>query len=191
LHNDWTLAQLEEYPQPDIRGPIPRNAHPDSTFSSHLHNDWTLLQFAEGDNELDDTSDVMIEALKFENYLPNFDGMGAQGGYERSIPSRFTEERDDTLMRSLIKNYALEMKDENGAPSGHFFFDKDAAYNASMEVVQTHFKFDASRAKSFLADNFESTWTHFDVNNDNLVEVERMPQFLRYEMGDALVDGLE
>lgn len=23
---------------------MPNNAHPDSTFSSHLHNDWTLLQ---------------------------------------------------------------------------------------------------------------------------------------------------
>jgi len=35
------LLDLDEYPQPDIRGPMPRNAHPDSTFSSHLHNDWT------------------------------------------------------------------------------------------------------------------------------------------------------
>merc|ERR1711934_678603 len=41
-----TLAQMDsvEYPQPDIRGPMPKNAHPDSTFSSHLHNDWTLPQ---------------------------------------------------------------------------------------------------------------------------------------------------
>lgn len=37
------LIQLKEYPQPDIRGPMPANAHPDSTFSSHLHNDWTYL----------------------------------------------------------------------------------------------------------------------------------------------------
>ena len=33
------LAQ--EYPQPDIRGANPANAHPDSTFSSFNHNDWT------------------------------------------------------------------------------------------------------------------------------------------------------
>jgi hypothetical protein len=33
-----------EYPQPDIRGPMPVNAHPDSTFSSFTHNDWTQLQ---------------------------------------------------------------------------------------------------------------------------------------------------
>ena len=42
--NDLMHLQLsaEEYPQPDIRGPMPKNAHPDSTFSSHLHNDWTV-----------------------------------------------------------------------------------------------------------------------------------------------------
>lgn len=33
--------RLGEYPQPDIRGANPRNAHSDSTFSSHLSNDWT------------------------------------------------------------------------------------------------------------------------------------------------------
>jgi hypothetical protein len=38
--------KLREYPQPDIRGPMPKNAHPDSTFSSHLHNDWTQLQLS-------------------------------------------------------------------------------------------------------------------------------------------------
>merc|ERR1740117_1625419 len=35
------LAQTREYPQPDIRGANPINAHPDSTFSSFNHNDWT------------------------------------------------------------------------------------------------------------------------------------------------------
>ena len=34
-------AKGKEYPSPDIRGPMPVNAHPDSTFSSGTHNDWT------------------------------------------------------------------------------------------------------------------------------------------------------
>ena len=38
-----------EYPSPDIRGPVPENAHPDSTFSSHLHNDWTHAQMIQLD----------------------------------------------------------------------------------------------------------------------------------------------
>jgi hypothetical protein len=43
--NNWKF----EYPSPDIRGPMPQNAHPDSTFSSHLHNDWTYV--SHHDNE--------------------------------------------------------------------------------------------------------------------------------------------
>jgi hypothetical protein len=39
-----SLSHKKEYPSPDQRGPIPQNAHPDSTFSSHLHNDWTHVQ---------------------------------------------------------------------------------------------------------------------------------------------------
>jgi hypothetical protein len=41
-NGDFVQLGNSEYPQPDIRGPMPKNAHPDSTFSSHLHNDWTL-----------------------------------------------------------------------------------------------------------------------------------------------------
>jgi hypothetical protein len=34
-------APVGEYPPPELRGPVPQNAHPDTQFSSHLHNDWT------------------------------------------------------------------------------------------------------------------------------------------------------
>jgi hypothetical protein len=177
LHNDWTYAQTgaEEYPQPDIRGPMPRNAHPDSTFSSHLHNDWTYLQ---------------LENQKFDHFIPNFDGANSDAGpYERVIPSQYTEERDDRLMNSLIKTYALEMKDENGNPSGHMFLDKDAAQRVSNEVVGTHMK-GVDQAK-YLAEHFPETWDHFDVNHDGLIEVERMPQFLRWLLGNSLTIGLQ
>ena len=33
-----------EYPNVDIRGVMPTNAHPDSVFDSTLHNDWTNVQ---------------------------------------------------------------------------------------------------------------------------------------------------
>ena len=36
----------------------------------------------------------------------------AHGGYNRVIPNRFTEERDDRLMNTLIKQYAREVKDD-------------------------------------------------------------------------------
>jgi len=155
---------------------MPRNAHPDSTFSSHLHNDWTLLQLDDNDEENEDDDEdnedeenedledeieengteeeengseeeldeepenkENVQLNKFENFVPNFDGADAAKGYYREVPEEFTEERDDRLMNSLIKTYALEMKDDNGRPSGHFFFDRDAARAVSNEVVHTHF----------------------------------------------------
>ena len=48
---------------------------------------------------------------------------------------------------------------------------------------------DAGKASSYLKDHFDDTWNHFDVNKDSIVEVERMPQFLRYLTG-SLVIGL-
>jgi hypothetical protein len=52
VESGWALTGIgplnaEEYPQPDIRGPMPVNAHPDSTFSSHVHNDWTQVQLGQ------------------------------------------------------------------------------------------------------------------------------------------------
>jgi len=93
---------------------MPRNAHPDSTFSSHLHNDWTLLQTKdeeENNNDEDNNEEVEsdddqeeeendddeeeseepeseenVQLEKFEHYVPNFDGADANKGYDREVP---------------------------------------------------------------------------------------------------------
>ena len=156
---------------------MPRNAHPDSTFSSHLHNDWTYLQ---------------TDAEEIDHFIPNFSGASHSGGeYAREMPAQYTEERDDRLMNSIIKTYAIEMKDEHGDPTGHFFLNKDGARRISDEVVHTHFQYDDKQTNEYLAEKFPETFTHFDVNNDNLIEVERMPQFLRWVLGNSLTIGLQ
>ena len=95
-------------------------------------------------------------------------------------------------MNSLIENYALEMKDSNGAPTGHFFFDKDAAKAVSTEVVNTHMTFkDKLGAANFLESRCNDTFDHSDINKDKLIEVERMPQFLRYLIGNSLEINLQ
>lgn len=89
-------------------------------------------------------------------------------------------------MNSMINNYALELKDKDGKPTGHFFLDKGAAQGVCEEVLKNNSHWNAGKADKWIASNFLSTWEHFDVNNDGIVEVERMPQFLRYFTGDAL-----
>jgi len=64
---------------------------------------------------------------KIDAFTPSYDDADAHGGYDRQTPSRFSGERDDSLMRSLINNYAIELKDKDGQPTGNFFLDQDGA----------------------------------------------------------------
>ena len=87
-------------------------------------------------------------------------------------------------MRSLINNYAIELKSD-GNPSGHFYLDQAGAKAVAEEVLRTHGDI-TNTPGAFMTEHFSSTWEHFDVNHDAIVEVERMPQFLRYFTGNAL-----
>ena len=109
-------------------------------------------------------------------------GSDSLNDYTRSMPARFTQERDDRLMNSLIKTYAREIKQE-GKQTGQMFLNKEDALAVSQEVLKTH---GPNNAQAEDGPDFESTWNHFDVNKDGLVEVERMPQFLRYLLNGAL-----
>jgi hypothetical protein len=59
-------------------------------------------------------------------------------------------------MRSLINNYALELKSD-GQPSGHFFLDQAGAKAVCEEVLRTHNNITDNSA-SFMAEHFASTW---------------------------------
>ena len=141
--------RVAEYPQPDIRGANPANAHGDSTFSSTLHNDWTLAQKEaekkakkeesesdDTDSDLDlgsesdssDDDDLELAQLgEIDHFVSGFEGAGAQDGYKRQMPAEFSKMNDDRLMNSLIATYAIEMKTTDGGPSGHFYLNKEGA----------------------------------------------------------------
>lgn len=72
-------------------------------------------------------------------------------------------------MNSLIAKYAREVR-RDGKNTGHMFCNKEDAQAVADEVLKTHAN-DTAAEKP----DFEGTWKHFDVNNDGLVEVERMP----------------
>ena len=130
--------------------------------------------------------DTLVQDVDYDEVPASMIDSPAAGGYERDSPAQFTEERDDRLMNSLYQNYAREIK-RDGQLTGAFFLNKDDAFAATMEVVTTHFKWSADKAKKWLSDGiFADTWSHYDVNKDGLVEVERMPMFLRSVTGNAL-----
>jgi hypothetical protein len=54
--------------------------------------------------------------------------------YERVIPERFSEEKDDQLMNSLIGKYAIE-GEKDGKPTGEFVIDRKGIEAVSVEVA--------------------------------------------------------
>ena len=109
---------------------MPVNAHPDSTFSSFVHNDWTQVQ-----------TDAQVQTNGIDAFTPSYDDAEAHGGYDRQTPERFQGERDDSLMRSLINTYAIELKNKDGGPSGNFFLDNSGAKEACAEVLKNNAHF--------------------------------------------------
>ena len=72
----------------------------------------------------------------------------------------------------------------NQRANGHFWVDRENARRAATEVVGTHLNLVGAAAKSYLDENFPAIWARFDVNEENKVEIDRMPQLLRMVCGN-------
>ena len=113
--------------------------------------------------------------------MGGFDGYHT---YKRDIPDRFESEADDTLMRSLYKNYATE-GESNGHPNGHFWVTLADAKRVAAEVAETHLGMKGEAATSYVESAFMDLWHKYDVNEEGRVEIDRMPTLLRTFCGSA------
>jgi hypothetical protein len=145
---------------------------------------------------------VATEEVKEHGYYNNFeqrkleeDEVAEPGDYIRQTPARFATENDDIFMRSMIQNYALEGKmcheDADGKPikstcipNGKFFMNARFAKVAAAEVLATHKGLAGAAGKDYLATYFDKAWGHFDVNRTGVIEVIKMPQFMRFLCSD-------
>jgi len=124
------------------------------------------------------------EPPKEKPYPYWMDGFGGYHTYKRDIPDRFESEADDTLMKSLYKNYATE-GESGGLPNGHFWVTTADAKRVSKEVVETHLGMKGESADGYLNENFGPLWAKYDVNEEGRIEIDRMPTFLRTLCGSA------
>ncbi len=51
------------------------------------------------------------------------------------MPDRFSDSKDDLLMRSLIRTYAIEGRASDGKPTGKFYLDFNGVKGVAKEVV--------------------------------------------------------
>merc|ERR1712217_200360 len=93
-------------------------------------------------------------------YTPEYDGyegnhhndIAWRDPYERVIPEHFTGETADTFTAKIIKEFALEGKDEDtGKPNGKFTVTKAQTRKAAEEVLETHTGLKGADAEAHLA----------------------------------------
>jgi len=87
-------------------------------------------------------------------------------------------------MHSVLKDHAHESASETGTPTGNFHMNKSGARHLAKEIIETHMGLKGEKAESYLDENFDKTWDHFDVNKENKVEASRMPGFYRFLTGN-------
>ena len=134
--------------------------------------------------------------IRGDGYYTVFES-GKAGGqpYERVVPAKFATGDDDIFMRSMVANYALEEKkcdhDDNDKPiaesckpTGAFWVNEAGAKAAASEVLATHKGLKGDALKSYMDTYFAKAWGHFDVNRVGVVEVIKMPQFMRFLASD-------
>ena len=95
-----------------------------------------LIQMDEQDSESEDSDDAsFVQGYdEMPAYLSGSPAYGFQDGYKRDMPGRFTLERDDRLMNSLIGGYAREVI-VDGKKTGQLFCNRDDAKNVLAEVI--------------------------------------------------------
>lgn len=67
------------------------------------------------------------------------------------MPENFSGSSDDRLMNSLIRNYAVEGKLEDGSgPNGQFYLTKNGATEVAQSVVEQHFGWTGDKRDKFV-----------------------------------------
>merc|ERR1719337_146452 len=125
-------------------------------------------------------------------FYPFEKGMLGGGTYERVIPAHFGGDGDDIFMRSVLKNYALELKTDEDVPkpTGKFILDEVQAKALASEVLGTHKGLTGAALKGYMDTYWAKSWGHFDVNKSALVELrDRALLHARVHVEDAVVPG--
>ena len=122
------------------------------------------------------------------------DGGAKDGLYERVITPQFATSDDDIFMRSMIKKYAVEEREDTftlddgrkvgGEPTGNFWMTQSTALNAAKEVLKTHKGLSGEALDAYCDTYFQRAWDHYDPTGEGQIEVIKMPQFMRLLAAD-------
>ena len=69
-----------------------------------------------------------------------------------------------------------------------YWIDEGHAKTVAEELVGEKKGLKGDDLKKYMDDQFPELWTHFDVNNQGLVEIERMSQFYKMLLHDMTME---
>ena len=87
-------------------------------------------------------------------------------------------------MKSMLLNYSLEGKNEDGTPNGKFYMNEATTRQAASEILATHKDLKGKENEDYLKEYFARTWAHFDVNKAGMIDTLDMPSFMRFLASD-------
>jgi len=91
-------------------------------------------------------------------------------------------------MRSVINNYAVEGRGDDGKPNGKFWITRSDMNTLAEEILSNNMGFgDASKRANYADARVPKIWAHFDMFNKGYLAVEVVPQFLRMLLGEVEV----
>jgi len=102
--------------------------------------------------------------------------------YEREVPAKYDT---DLFMKSLVSNYAIEGKADDGSKNGKFFMTKDITLAACNEVVETHLGFKGEKKDAFIGQSFDKLWAHYDNLKEGFLDVDRAAVLIRSLVGEV------
>ena len=90
---------------------------------------------------------------------------------------------EDEIMDNFFSKYAREGRTPSGHKTGQKLLLKDDAKIASGTLLEALHKLDPANVPSFLSQNFETSWNHFDQNHEGWIRYEETHTFQRHLMG--------
>lgn len=93
-------------------------------------------------------------------------------------------------MRSVISNYAVEGKGDDGQPNGKFFITRGDMNSLADEVLSNNMGFaDSAKKQAYADEHVPKIWAHFDMFGKGYIPVQEVPQFCRLLLGEVEVQN--
>mmetsp|Transcript_18004 Transcript_18004/g.30654 ORF Transcript_18004/g.30654 Transcript_18004/m.30654 type:complete len:116 (+) Transcript_18004:308-655(+) len=85
-------------------------------------------------------------------------------------------------MEKVLKQFSDHSIDSTGNKESQLLLSKKKAYRAGQVILEATHKLSHAQVPSYMEQNFENSWQHFDQNGEGWLRYEECHTFMRYFM---------